>query len=380
MSSMRPRFLLALCSLAAASLLGPRPDPWGAGPLVAVARADDAPALSSCTLKGSPSLTKGLQVFDAPAGGKVVAEFIGGAAPLALTLAADPVNQRSRASTSNGRPTVRIDGWLSASSVPVYAVKDVPVVGDHVKIAGAHQVKLVKGAGANLTAELTIAGSQNQVLKGTAGCDSFSLAWGKPAVTDPPETARNYLMKGTSLDLFDRANGESIYTLSMSDGASPLFWGIESRGMFLHVVSRSDVAVDAWVKLGTLTPLKKGDRIDPPLTPPSAGAGSRMVLENPPPPKTAVKDIPIRASRDEKEKTIGVVESGAEFFVTQVVSGWASVLPKSLDLSPPEGGGFWVQAADLPKLARPRLDPRGRPPGSSSGLGSGVIRCTLAPP
>jgi hypothetical protein len=330
----------------AAALSGPGwlRDP-GAG-LVAEARAQDAPA--TCTLKGSPLLGRGLQLYDAPKDGKVIAEFIGSTVPLSLTIAEEPAKGRSKASTSAGKPTLRLDGWLAIDTIPVYAVKDVGAVGEQVKIAGGHAVKLVKGAQGKLTAELSIAGSEGQTLRGTGPCDAFSLEWARPTLYDPPQTARPYLMKGQSLDLFDKPSGENIYTLNMAEGASPLFHGLETRGMFQRVVSRSDVVIEAWVKLGSLTLIKKGDRIESPPSAPAQKASARMVLDASTPVKTAAKDILVRAQRDDKDRAIGVLEKGAEFHPMQVVSGWINVLPRELHLSPPAGGGFWIKAEDAP--------------------------------
>ncbi|MCS6898951.1 MAG: hypothetical protein RMJ98_04410 [Myxococcales bacterium] len=316
-----------------------------AGP-VAKAYAQDAP--STCTLKGSPLLGRGLQLYDASKDGKVIAEFIGTTVPLSLTIAEDPARVRSKVSTSTGKPTLRLEGWITLDTIPIYAVKDVDAVGEQVKIAGGYPVKLVKGAQGKLTAELTIAGSEGQTLRGTGPCDAFSLEWARPTIYDPPQHARPYLMKGQSLDLFDKPNGENIYTLTMAEGASPLFHSVETRGMFQRVVSRSDVVIDAWVKVGSLAPIKKGDRIESPPSAPAQKASARMVLESPAPAKSATKDIPVRAQRDDKEKAIGVLEKGAEFFVIQVVSGWINVLPKELHISPPSGGGFWIKAEDAP--------------------------------
>jgi hypothetical protein len=72
------------------------------------------------------------------------------------------------------------------------------------------------------------------------------------------------------------------------------------------------------------------------------------VEQKPPPLKTATKNITIRARRDEKEKAIGVIESGAEFYVTETMVGWSNILPKHLGVTPPAGGGFYVLSSDVP--------------------------------
>ena len=158
-----------------------------------------------------------------------------------------------------------------------------------------------------------------------------------------------YLMKGTSLDIFDKAAaGDAVFTLSMAEGASPLLWALEYRGMFVRVMSRSDVVIDGWVKLASLSSINRGDRIESPPSAPRAAAGAKMVVDGQTP-KTAPRDIPVRARADAKEKTIGVLESGSEFYVMATASGWSNILPRSLTIAPPEGGGFWIPADAVPK-------------------------------
>jgi hypothetical protein len=339
MSNLRGFFLLPLGFLALIQ---------GSGPgQVAQAQAQDA--LSTCTLAGTPLLNRGLQLYEAPREEKPLVEFIGASAPLAVVIPEDPVAQRAKATVHSGKPGLRVEGWISLENIPVYAVKDVEVVGSQVQLAGGHRVKLTRGSKGKLNAELTIAGSQGQQLRGSGDCSAFSLAWARPSPEEPPAHARTALMKGTELELFDKPGGENIFTLFMSEGASPLFYTVEHRGMFQRVVSRSDVVINAWVKVGSLTPIRKEDRIETPPSAPSQGPGARMVLESPPPLKTAPKEIPVRSQRDEKSKPIGVLEKGAEVYVMQIASGWANVLPKELNFSPAGGGGFWVPLDELPR-------------------------------
>jgi hypothetical protein len=57
--------------------------------------------------------------------------------------------------------------------------------------------------------------------------------------------------------------------------------------------------------------------------------------------------LKIRAAASETGTLIGVVEQGTEIYVLDVVAGWASVLPKSLNIAPAGDGQFWVRAPDL---------------------------------
>lgn len=320
------------------------------------ARADDGltstgVAISQCTLKGSQPLAKGTQIHDAVKDGRVIAEMTGALVPLQLSeIPADPSQGRAKIATSGGSASVRIDGYVSPGVVTIWTVKDVPVAAGHVWISDGQKVKLTKAQQSQLTAELTIAGSQSQTVKGSAACDSFALEKGAVTTFQVPGNGRGYQMKSTTVDLYDDANGSVVFTLNMLEGTGQLFWSTESKAGFVHVVTRGDITVDAWAKWSALTPLKKGEMMDQAI--PGAQTlitGASLSLDKPPPVLKATKDIPIRARRDEKEKVIGTIETGAEFYVTETIVGWANILPKHLGMTPPADGGFWILSADVPR-------------------------------
>jgi len=348
MRSLAPHALALLCSVVASGMLpgptGPRP-----GPLGAVARADETVVMTQCTLKGSLPIPKGTQLFDAHREGRVIGEFTGAVGPLSVTFPADPSTTRGRASTSAGKPSLRLDGWASVSTLPVFTARDVPVHPDHVWIASGHRVKVIKGAITTLTAQLAMAGTGDQLVRGIGACDSFSLDPKKPTAQEIPGNARGYQTKGNAVTLFDGAAGSELMTINMLDGVSQLFWSTEARGAFVHVMGRGDVVVDAWMRLRDLTALKQGEMLDQAVPPTSQVAGARLSLDKAPRLVTAVKDIAVRLRPEDKEKTIGVIESGAEFYEVSTVAKWTNVMPRDLYISPPSDGGFWVPAADVPK-------------------------------
>lgn len=320
------------------------------------ARADDpqvasiGPTLSQCTLKGSQPLAKGTQLHDAVKDGRVIAEFSGAMVPLQLSeIPADPSSGRARLTTSSGIASVRLEGYVAPSAVAVYSAKDLPVAAGHVWISDGQKVKLKKAAQSQLTAEITIAGSSSQIATGTAGCDSFALEKGTVTTFTVPGDGRGYQMKSTALDLYDDANGTSIFSLSMLEGTGQLFWSTESKAGFVHVRMRGDIAVDAWAKWSALNPLKKGEMMDQTIGSTTVITGASLSLDKPPALLKATKDIAIRARRDDKEKSIGVIETGAEFYVTETVAGWANILPKHLGMTAPADGGFWISSADVPR-------------------------------
>jgi hypothetical protein len=331
---------------------------WQALSLVGPARADDSAGkqtttstVSQCTLKGSQPLAKGTQLYDAASGGRLLAEFSGAIVPLQLSeIPADPTTGRAKVATSNGSANVRLEGYVATTAFTVYAAKDLPIAAGHVWISDGQKVKLTKAQQSQLTGEITIAGSQSQVVKGTAGCDSFALERGTVTTFTVPGNGRGFQMKSSSLDLYDDANGTSVFTLNMLEGTGQLFWSTESKAGFVHLQMRGDITVDAWAKWSGVNPLKKGEMMDQANTgTTSVVNGATLVLDKPPPVLKAHKDIPIRARRDEKEKPIGVIEKDAEFYVTESIVGWANILPKHLGMTSPAEGGFWILSSDVPK-------------------------------
>jgi hypothetical protein len=330
----------------------------GAGSLLSAAgeaRADESVAstgtgISQCTLKGSQPLAKGTTIHDAAKDGKVIAEMTGAIVPLQLSeIPADPTQGRAKIATSNGSPSVRIDGYVTPGAATIWTVKDVPIAAGHVWISDGQKVKLSKAQTTQLTAELTIAGSQSQTVKGTAGCDSFALQKGTVTTFQVPGNGRGYQMKSSTIDLYDEANGNVVFTLKMLEGTGQLFWSTETKAGFVHIQTRGDITVDAWAKWAALSPLKKGETMDQAIPGQTLITGATLALDKPPPVLKATKDIPIRSRRDEKEKTIGTIETGAEFYVTETMVGWANILPKHLGMTPPADGGFWILSSDVPK-------------------------------
>jgi hypothetical protein len=315
-------------------------------PAAVVASGVTGPA---CLLAGTPPVGKGLQIFDAPSGGRVIGSFSGTFVSLRLSdFPADPAAGRARVSTTLGSGSVRLDGWVAPATIPVYTARDLPVMGGHVWISIAQKIKLVQAASGSLTGEITILGTSGQTARASGPCDAFTLQRGMPTAMEIPGNGRGYLMKTSSLDLFDDANGSAVFALKMSEGSGQLFWSTESRAGFVHVKSRSDLTLDAWARLRDLEPLKKGEMMDQLVPPTTAIQGAQLALAPPPRVVRATKEIPIRGRRDAKAAPIGAVEVGAEIYVVETITGWSNILPKSLALTPPDDGGFWIPSSEVP--------------------------------
>lgn len=328
------------------------------GPGVAEARADTPTAApaggvtgSTCLLKGTSVVQKGTQLFDAASGGRAIANFVGSPVPMQMSeIPADPANGRAKLVTSTGSASVRLEGYVPTSAILVYTTRDLPVMAGNVWITSAQKVTLARATQDNMQVELAVAGTRSQRVKATATCDALALQRGTPVPVEVPPNGRGYLTKETTIDVFDRPSGDVVFTFLMLEGSSQLFWSTETRAGFVHVKSRSDLALDGWVRWKDLEPLKKGEMMDQYTPPSSAVAGAQLAIDKPPPVRTATKEIAIRARRDEKAKPIGVVEVGAEIYVMETMAGWSNVLPKSLHVLPPDDGGFWIPSSEAPPL------------------------------
>ncbi len=320
---------------------------------VSEARAESTQAAvssPSCKLKGTAPVMKGAKLYDAPTGGRTIATFTGALVPMTLSaIPADPASGRAKLATSESAPTLRVEGYIAPADVQVFTARDIPVINGHIWISSAQKVKLVGAAGDSLRAELLISGSEGQTAKATASCDAFALQRGVATKMEVPGSARGYLMKTSSVDLFDRPNGDVIFSLKMLEGTAQLFWSTEAKSGFVHIMYRGDLTIDAWARLKDLEPLKKGEIMDQYIPPTTAVAGAQLALDKAPPIVKATKAVPIRARRDLKEKPIGEIEAGAEVYLLETVAGWTNVLPKALGMTPPDEGGFWIPAAEVPK-------------------------------
>jgi hypothetical protein len=319
------------------------------------ARADDpAAALATgvtgpgCVVRGSFAVPKGTAIHDAATGGRVVAAFTGAVQAAALSdFPADPATGRARISTSAGAASFRVDGWAAPAAFAVFPTRDLPVAPGHVWIADAQRVRLVAAASGALTAELAVPGTAAQTVRAAAPCDAFALAPGAPTVAAVPGEARGWLTRGAAVELFDAPGGAVVFTLRSGEGTAQLFWSTEARAGFVHVRARGALVVDAWARQRDLEALKKGEMMDQFAPPTTHVAGATLQLDGSARLVKVSRDVPVRPRRDEKERTIGVIESGAEIYVLETLLGWTNVLPKNLGLTPADDGGFWIPAVEV---------------------------------
>ena len=319
------------------------------GPSRTAVAADGAGAGVDCAVRGKAVVEKGVVVWSDRSGGTAIAGFSTQEIGLELTdFPADPSSGRAHVRTGKGSGSFRIEGWIDATKVPLAAKNDVPVVAGHVWIGRGQPLRLRGAEPGKLVVETTLPAT-GQTLKAKSACTNVAVGLIRADEPETPDGAKQWVLKGSSLELFGEPGGAAIFTVEVAGpGMGLLLFSSEPASSFVHVRHLGALGVDAYAKLGDLKAFPKGEMLD-------SLAGPGMVSISPAKLKVdgavkqlvAPKDAPLRLSAGDAAKAIGTLEAGAEVTVLDVVGGWARVYPKALEILPPDGKDFWVKATDL---------------------------------
>ncbi len=310
------------------------------------ARAQDA--TQPCVLKGVSQLPTNTPIYAVD--GKPIARFSGAESALALSGFPADAQGRAQVATGTGTGSFRIKGLVDVAKVPVFTGQSVPIVSGHLWIAAQRQVSVIGSAPGRLKVQKVLSYPLQQSFTAWAPCSAFTLTAGTPAGWTSAGDARGYVLKQGTLDLFDDAgpNNTPITTLFRSPEADGvLFFSTERRGAWVHVEHHGDVVVDAWAKLSELKPLPPGETMDQLAMPTAVRNPARLAVQGEPRTVRPTREVPLRAAAKDGDPQIGVIEPGTDTYVLDVMAGWASVMPKALNVIPSENGQFWVKTSDL---------------------------------
>jgi len=303
-----------------------------------------ARAESSCQLRGQPVMSKTASIYDAASGGQEIARFTGARAELNATSFPESASGRIGIGTSG----FRIQGYVASRELPVYTTRSVPVYAGHVWIADGRRVNVLGSASGRLHVEKAVSFPLTGYFHGWAPCDAFSLTEKIPSGWSPPGSARGYVVKRDRVELFTERGG-SVATVIEPSSAGPgvLMWSTGDSGGWVHVEHHSDVILDGWVKTQDVSALPPGETMDQ-LAPSRSVSGSpQLQVQGNTKVVRVPREVSIRSTASEAGLVIGAVEQGQEVLVLDVVAGWASVVPKTLTVSPVGATQFWVKAKDL---------------------------------
>ncbi|MEB2314269.1 MAG: hypothetical protein OZ921_11895 [Sorangiineae bacterium] len=334
--------LTALAALGLAATLGGR----AAEAEVAVTSA------GRCTLRGQPALPPDLEIFSESQGGEAIARFTGAAIAVSVRdFPASGKGGRASVQTGNARGagSFRIDGFVDAAKVPLATARDVPVVLEHLWLGAHRRVHFVAAAPDRLRVELTMTTPMRQSFSAWASCGALSLDAGVPVGWTPAGRERGYVVKKDRIDLYDRPSAERkvVTTLIRSAESGILLFGTERRGGFVRVAFHGPVIIDAWARLSDLVALPPGETMDQVQESTTVSSGPRLALAASPRLVRTTREVALRVVAKHDARVIGKIDPETDTYVIDVVAGWASVMPKALDVAPAGEKQFWAKASEL---------------------------------
>jgi hypothetical protein len=292
-------------------------------------------------------------------GDDIVARFGGAEVPLLASDFPATPTLRVPMQTGSGTGSFRIPGYVQVSKIPLYTRERVPVVAEHVWIGIGRTVTFVSASPGRLTVKKRLQTPIQQALTGSAPCSAFTLASATQPAWNVPGEARGYVLKSNSLELFNSsaADRTSVFTLQRApDSTGVLLWSTERRQGFVHVEYHGDLIIDAWARAADLQALPPGETMDQ-LRPPVVQHGTpRLSFQTKPTLVRSTKLIPIRINAKDSAKIIGHIEPDTELYLLDTIAGWASALPRSLNLLPHGDNQFWIKSADVENTRAPAAE------------------------
>jgi len=312
--------------------------------------AQDAPADpgsgTACVISGNAYVDKDTSIYSEASGGNEIGKFSGARAPLKATRFPQDASQGRV--LINGGDGFRLEGFTDPRALSVYGTRDLPVAGGHLWISASSLLKISGASPGKVKVEHPAAGGLSRPIQAWTSCDALTFDRGTPPLYEVPRNARGYVAKQGTLDLYDEANGSVVHTLYISgEGNGLLLWGTTVRGAYVHVTMRSSIFIDAWVKTSDVRRLPRGELMDQVVPPSHVQSSPSLALKEYLQVMRAPKQINLHYGRGEATPIIGVLEKDAEIYVLETVVGWATVLPKKLQVLPSGDRAFWVKASEL---------------------------------
>lgn len=307
--------------------------------------------VAGCRVQGLAEPRANAPIEDAQ--GRLLARFSGAVTELVVEGFPAQPNGRVRVTTGTGTGSFRVQGFTPVRELSLYAAAPIAIAPGHVWIAQGKSLSYLGSGRGALHVEKRVSVPFAQSFRAWAPCAAVSLS--QPARPDsasvtPQGDAPAYVVRRPRLDLLGdpKKPDARLLTLQSSSQAPPArFFGREQRGSFLRVEYRGDLIIDAWVRAGDLEALPAGEALDQLGTDGGSRISAQLAVQGEPRVVKARREVPFRARALDSEPPIGVIEPEAEAYVLDVVAGWLSVMPKSLQVVPRPDGQFWVRAEEL---------------------------------
>jgi hypothetical protein len=300
-----------------------------------------------CSLSGRAIFPANTPIEDASR--RVIARFSGAEATVKVSEITLASAARARIETGSGRGGLRVQGYVEARKVPAFTQQSVSVFGSYVSI-GERRAVSIAGATADgkIKIEKIASSPIQQTFSAWTTCPALTLTPGPPPGWSPAGNARGYVFQKSGLELFDSPEGRTVGALQKAPGAPGLlFFSTEQTGGWVRVELHGQVNVNAWARASDLSALPRGETMDQVAGPTTARSPARLVVPGAPKVIRIMKDVLVRGAAKDTEIPIGLLEPDAEVYVMDTMAGWMNVMPRALDVVPPEGGSFWVKKSDL---------------------------------
>lgn len=299
----------------------------------------------ACALSGRAPFPLNTVIQNAE--GKAIARLSGADVTVSvnqLTLAARP---RARIVTGTPRESFRVRGLVDAAKLPLVTTAMLPVRPGHVFIGERRGVSIQKVERDRLTVQREATKPLQGIFTAVTTCGALSLDPGTPPGWSPPGFARGYAQRQPSLELYEAPGGASVGVLKKTpDQDAVLFFSTEESGGYVHIERHADIVVDAWVRTYDVAALPRGETMDQLATPSQRGV-ARLAVPGEPRVAKTLREIPLRIAAQDSSAVIGSIAPDTELYLVDVMAGWVNVLPRALDVMPPEGGQFWAKKTDL---------------------------------
>jgi hypothetical protein len=325
----------------------PPPAPVATPPATALAPSAAEEPSTRCALSGRVTFPPNTPIQNAE--GRPIARLSGAETSVSvsgITLAASP---RARIETGTGRGGLRLRGFVEARQVPAYTQQRIPVFAGHIFI-GEHRSVAIVGATADgkLKLEKVAAAPLQQTFTAWSSCAALTLTPGTPPGWAPAGDARGYVLKKSALELFDAPNGSAVGVLHKAPATSGVLWfSTEQAPGWVRVELHGEIIATGWARAAELSALPRGETLDQLAPPSTQRSPAALAVPGAPRSVRVTKEVPVRSAAKETDLPIALIEPDAEVYVLDIMAGWASVLPKTLTILPPEGGHFWAKKTDL---------------------------------
>jgi hypothetical protein len=303
----------------------------------------------ACVVSGDSLPQKDLEIFDKPSGGVAIAKLTGSSIALSLSqLPADPVTTRAHVITGRDGSGFRVDGYVDSRAIPLVTKSEVATHPGHVWIGRAQEVLFVRAEKSGIRLRKALSAPVRRTFDAVAACDALTLTRGTPPGSDVPDNARGYIARADGVTLLDAPSNDASEVVSLSpSGDGILFWSTRAQGAFVNVIYSGEIVIDAWARRSELEPLPRGELMDRLLPPSSVRSVPALKLAKEPKLVTTTERLELRTQASDQAAVIGSIEPGTETYVLDIVVGWASVLPKVLNLTGTEQRQLWVKASAL---------------------------------